>query len=31
VRWQDGAALKKKFDDIFESTRYTKVLYTLQR
>ena len=21
----DGAALKKKFDDIFESTRYTKV------
>jgi hypothetical protein len=31
VRWQDGAALKKKFDDIFESTRYTKVLCTLQR
>lgn len=21
----DGVALKKKFDDIFESTRYTKV------
>lgn len=23
---QDGAALKKKFDDIFESTRYSKAL-----
>lgn len=22
---QDGATLKKKFDDIFEATRYTKV------
>jgi hypothetical protein len=25
---QEGAVLKKKFDDIFESARYTKVCYS---
>ena len=27
---QEGSALKKKFDEIFESTRYTKALSDLQ-
>ena len=28
---QDGATLKKKFDDIFESTRYTKALEAIEK
>lgn len=28
---QDGAVLKKKFDDIFESSRYTKALDVIRK
>lgn len=28
---QEGGAVKKKFDDIFESARYTKALETIKK